>query len=182
MSIWILAKNTLLLIRFLSEIRFLDLLYKPVVLGKEEREESSLSGLKMRNSWGFLAAPKPNISTRIHRLVKTFKNFSQLFAQAAAKELLNSILDAVVRIFENHVIVGELLESKSSQQILQATPEAASADAAVHTARLANKAPSKEKRQETKSVEIQFVLNCPRSIFLKLPIVDSILTFWIVIC
>ncbi|KAI8008499.1 Exocyst complex component SEC8 [Camellia lanceoleosa] len=113
-------------------------------------------------------------------------------AQAAAKELLNSILDAVVRIFENHVIVGELLESKSSQQsdmntpksmaeinwnpdsdashdtggysigfsltvlqsecqqliceILRATPEAASADAAVQTARLANKAPSKEKR------------------------------------
>ncbi|KAG0452198.1 hypothetical protein HPP92_025838, partial [Vanilla planifolia] len=96
---------------------------------------------------------------------------------------------------ENHVIVGELLESKSSQQgdtintprslsvdpswnpdsessqatggfsvafslaviqsecqqliceILRATPEAATADAAVQTARLANKAPMKEKRQ-----------------------------------
>ncbi|KAM1125754.1 hypothetical protein ACFX15_040322 [Malus domestica] len=35
-------------------------------------------------------------------------------AQAAAKELLDSVLDAVVRIFENHVVVGELLESKSS--------------------------------------------------------------------
>ncbi|XP_038680238.1 exocyst complex component SEC8-like isoform X2 [Tripterygium wilfordii] len=114
-------------------------------------------------------------------------------AQAAAKELLDSILDAVVRIFENHVVVGELLESKSSQQvdmntpkslmtdmnwnldteasqvtggysigfsltvlqsecqqliceILRATPEAASADAAVQTARLASKVPSKEKR------------------------------------
>ncbi|XP_057475389.1 exocyst complex component SEC8-like [Actinidia eriantha] len=113
-------------------------------------------------------------------------------AQAVAKDILNSILDTVVRIFENHVIVGELLESKSSQQvdmntpksmaeinwnpdtevsrdtggysigftltvmqsecqqliceILRATPEAASADAAVQTARLANKAPSKEKR------------------------------------
>lgn len=114
-------------------------------------------------------------------------------AQSAAKELLDSILEIVVRIFENHVIVGELLESKSSQQsnmntpktvtvevawnpdseashntggysigfsltvlqsecqqliceILRATPEAASADAAVQTARLANKAPSKEKR------------------------------------
>ncbi|GFZ11226.1 subunit of exocyst complex 8 [Actinidia rufa] len=113
-------------------------------------------------------------------------------AQAVAKDVLNSILDTVVRIFENHVIVGELLESKSSQQvdmntpksmaeinwnhdtevsrdtggysigftltvmqsecqqliceILRATPEAASADAAVQTARLANKAPSKEKR------------------------------------
>ncbi|KAI3458935.1 hypothetical protein Pfo_015598 [Paulownia fortunei] len=114
-------------------------------------------------------------------------------AQIAAKELLDSILDTVVRIFENHVIVGELLESKSSQQvnlntpkamvadiswshdsdasndtggytigfsltvlqsecqqliceILRATPEAASADAAVQTARLASKAPSKDKR------------------------------------
>ncbi|BBG97787.1 subunit of exocyst complex 8 [Prunus dulcis] len=115
-------------------------------------------------------------------------------AQAAAKELLDSILDAVVRIFENHVVVGELLESKSSVQmdmntpksmptdvnwnpdlevsqvtggysigfsltvlqsecqqliceIMRATPEAASADAAVQTARLANKVPSKDKRQ-----------------------------------
>lgn len=112
-------------------------------------------------------------------------------AQAAAKELLNSILDSVVRIFENHVVVGELLESRSSRhdintpksmiadanwnpdseasvtggysigfsmtvlqsecqqlicEILRATPEAASADAAVQTARLASKAPSKEKR------------------------------------
>ncbi|XP_061369777.1 exocyst complex component SEC8-like, partial [Gastrolobium bilobum] len=114
-------------------------------------------------------------------------------AQVAAKEILDSILDAVVRIFENHVVVGELLEAKSSQhvdlntpksmpvdvnwnpdseasqvvggysigfsltvlqsecqqlicEILRATPEAASADAAVQTARLANKAPSKEKR------------------------------------
>ncbi|KAJ0102483.1 hypothetical protein Patl1_06037 [Pistacia atlantica] len=113
-------------------------------------------------------------------------------AQAAAKELLDSILDTVERIFENHVVVGELLESKSIQhgintpksivadvnwkshseasvtggysigfsltvlqsecqqlicEILRATPEAATADAAVQTARLASKAPSKEKRQ-----------------------------------
>ncbi|CAL5215209.1 unnamed protein product [Lathyrus oleraceus] len=114
-------------------------------------------------------------------------------AQVAAKELLDSILDAVVRIFENHVVVGELLEAKVSLhvdmntpksvpgdvswnpdsetsqvtggysigfsltvlqsecqqlicEILRATPEAASADAAVQTARLANKTPSKEKR------------------------------------
>ncbi|XP_045823000.1 exocyst complex component SEC8 [Trifolium pratense] len=114
-------------------------------------------------------------------------------AQVAAKELLDSILDAVVRIFENHVVVGELLEAKVGQhvdmntpksvavdvswnpdsetsqvtggysigfsltvlqsecqqlicEILRATPEAASADAAVQTARLASKAPSKDKR------------------------------------
>ncbi|XP_050387688.1 exocyst complex component SEC8 [Argentina anserina] len=117
-------------------------------------------------------------------------------AQAVARDLLNSILDAVVRIFENHVFVGELLESKSSQQadmntpksmptdininpesdssqitggysigfsltvlqsecqqliceILRATPEAASADAAVQTARFASKAPSKDKRDSS---------------------------------
>ncbi|XVF83080.1 hypothetical protein PTKIN_Ptkin16aG0103900 [Pterospermum kingtungense] len=112
-------------------------------------------------------------------------------AQAAAKELLYSILDSVIRIFENHVVVGELIESKSSLQsdtntpnpmstdvnfdseasqvtggyslgfsltvlqsecqqliceVLRATPEAASADAAVQTARLASKGPTKEKR------------------------------------
>ncbi|KAJ9187072.1 hypothetical protein P3X46_002568 [Hevea brasiliensis] len=113
-------------------------------------------------------------------------------AQAAAKDLLDSILDTVVRIFENHVVVGELLESKSTQnadmntprsmiidvnfpdsetsqatggysigfsltvlqsecqqlicEILRATPEAASADAAVQTARLASKVPSVEKK------------------------------------
>ncbi|CAN1780280.1 Exocyst complex component SEC8 [Linum perenne] len=113
-------------------------------------------------------------------------------AQTAARDLLDSVLDTVVRIFENHVIVGELLESKlvhgvashppnaratkanlnldaeGSQaggysmgfsltvlqsecqqlicEILRATPEAASADAAAQTARLANKGPSKDKR------------------------------------
>ncbi|KAK6929163.1 Exocyst complex component Sec8, N-terminal [Dillenia turbinata] len=114
-------------------------------------------------------------------------------AQAAAKQLLDSILDSLVRIFENHVVIGELLESKSAEhtdmntpksmptdvnwnpdseasqitggysigysltvlqsecqqlicEILRATPEAASADAAVQTARLASKNPTKEKR------------------------------------
>ncbi|KAG6578807.1 Exocyst complex component SEC8, partial [Cucurbita argyrosperma subsp. sororia] len=114
-------------------------------------------------------------------------------AQTSARDLLDSVLETVVRIFENHVVVGELLEAKvlrpadmntpksmpsednwnpdseASQltggytigfaltvlqsecqqficEILRATPEAASADAAVQTARLASKAPSKEKR------------------------------------
>ncbi|XP_043704593.1 exocyst complex component SEC8-like [Telopea speciosissima] len=124
-------------------------------------------------------------------------------AHAAAKELLDSILDTVVRILENHVIVGELLESKSAQQsdmgtprlmhgdinwnpdpeasqatggysigfaltvlqsecqqliceILRATPEAASADAAVQTARLASKVPSKEKRRDSSEDVLTF--------------------------
>ncbi|XP_028120607.1 CRIB domain-containing protein RIC4-like isoform X2 [Camellia sinensis] len=58
-----------------------------VITRKEEREESSSSALKMRNSWGFLAAPKPNISTGIHRLVKTFKSFSQLFEMEMEMEI-----------------------------------------------------------------------------------------------
>ncbi|XP_039071941.1 exocyst complex component SEC8-like [Hibiscus syriacus] len=37
-------------------------------------------------------------------------------AQAAAKELLDSILATVVQIIENHVVVGELIQSKSSLQ------------------------------------------------------------------
>ncbi|KAJ0979864.1 hypothetical protein J5N97_015338 [Dioscorea zingiberensis] len=125
-------------------------------------------------------------------------------AQSAAGELLSSILDSVIRILENHVIVGELLESKSSQQdvnittpksingdvsltadsessqvtggfsvvfsltviqsecqqliceILRATPEAATADAAVQTARLANKAPVKEKRDGSEGLSFAF--------------------------
>ncbi|CAE5966762.1 unnamed protein product [Arabidopsis arenosa] len=36
-------------------------------------------------------------------------------AQTAAKELLDSILDTIVKIFENHVVIGELLELKASQ-------------------------------------------------------------------
>ncbi|XP_023529609.1 exocyst complex component SEC8-like isoform X1 [Cucurbita pepo subsp. pepo] len=114
-------------------------------------------------------------------------------AQTSARDLLDSVLETVVRIFENHVVVGELLEAKASRhadmntprsmptddnwnpdseasqvtggytigfaftvlqsecqqlicEILRATPEAASADAAVQTARLASKVPSKEKR------------------------------------
>ncbi|CAM6126948.1 unnamed protein product [Calypogeia fissa] len=111
-------------------------------------------------------------------------------AQIAAQELLESILDLVLRILENHVIVGEAVEAKASgsdpstfsekvngdlqwgsdngdinratggyslvfaltvlqsecQQlicdILRATPDAASADAAVQTARLASKTPA----------------------------------------
>ncbi|CAA7059975.1 unnamed protein product [Microthlaspi erraticum] len=116
-------------------------------------------------------------------------------AQTAAKELLDSILDTIVKIFENHVVIGELLELKASQhdintpkslptdvnwntdseasqatggytigfpltvlqsecqqlicEILRATPEAASADAAAQTAKLAKKAPKKDKRGAT---------------------------------
>ncbi|KAG1331762.1 exocyst complex component SEC8 [Cocos nucifera] len=125
-------------------------------------------------------------------------------AQSATSELLSSILDSVIRILENHIIVGELLESKSSQQgdsintpksisgdpswnpdsessqvtggfsvgfsltviqsecqqliceVLRATPEAATADAAVQTARLANKAPVKEKRDGSEGLSFAF--------------------------
>ncbi|XP_073010385.1 exocyst complex component SEC8 [Typha latifolia] len=125
-------------------------------------------------------------------------------AQCAASELLSSVLDSIVHILENHIIVGELLESKSASQsdsintpksttgdlswnpdsessqvnggfgmafsltviqsecqqliceILRATPEAATADAAVQTARLANKAPVKEKRDGSEGLSFAF--------------------------
>jgi len=114
-------------------------------------------------------------------------------AQVSAQELLESILELAVQILENHVVVGEMMELKSTVQgkssspktvngdlswnpdsdtaratggyslgfslmvlqsecqqliceILRATPEAASADAAVQTARLASKVPAKETR------------------------------------
>jgi hypothetical protein len=33
----------------------------------------------MKNSFRLMVVPKPNITTGFHRLVKGFKNFSQLF-------------------------------------------------------------------------------------------------------
>ncbi|KAJ6360460.1 hypothetical protein OIU77_004471 [Salix suchowensis] len=47
---------------------------------KEEDEESSSSTESMKNSLKFLALSKPSISIGLHRLVKGFKNFPQLFA------------------------------------------------------------------------------------------------------
>uniref|UniRef100_M4CAX7 Exocyst complex component Sec8 n=1 Tax=Brassica campestris TaxID=3711 RepID=M4CAX7_BRACM len=124
-------------------------------------------------------------------------------AQAAAKDLLDSILDTIVKIFENHVVIGELLELKASQhdintpkslptdvnwntdpeasqvtggytislpltvlqsecqqlicEILRATPETASADAAAQTAKLAKKAPKKDKRQVILSIGSYYI-------------------------
>ncbi|KAF6140233.1 hypothetical protein GIB67_000281 [Kingdonia uniflora] len=49
-------------------------------------------------------------------------------AQAAAKQVLDSILDNIIRILENHVIVGELLESKSAQQSDLSIPKSMSGD------------------------------------------------------
>ncbi|CAK9167732.1 unnamed protein product [Ilex paraguariensis] len=46
----------------------------------KEGEESS-SGMKMKNSLSFLALPKPNFSYGIHRLVRSFKSFSQRFGK-----------------------------------------------------------------------------------------------------
>ncbi|CAM8911884.1 unnamed protein product [Rhodiola kirilowii] len=49
-------------------------------------------------------------------------------AQSAARELLDSILDTVVRIFENHVIVGELLEMKLHTTADLNTPKSMTTD------------------------------------------------------
>ncbi|KAF8388575.1 hypothetical protein HHK36_027250 [Tetracentron sinense] len=44
-----------------------------------QKGEESLSVEKMKNSFGFLALPKPNISTGLQRLIKNFKSFSHFF-------------------------------------------------------------------------------------------------------
>ncbi|CAL5006919.1 unnamed protein product [Urochloa decumbens] len=125
-------------------------------------------------------------------------------AQRAASQLLRSIFECLLDILENHVIVGDLLEEKSTSEvdnvntphiangdaswnpdsessqatggfsvafslsvvqsecqqllceILRATPEAATADAAVQTARLANKDPVKEKRDGSEGLSFAF--------------------------
>lgn len=124
-------------------------------------------------------------------------------AQRAAAQLLKSIFECLGEILENHIIVGELLEQKSTEvdnvntphiangdaswnpdsessqatggfsvafslsvvqsecqqllcEILRATPEAATADAAVQTARLANKDPVKEKRDGSEGLSFAF--------------------------
>ncbi|GAV61814.1 PBD domain-containing protein [Cephalotus follicularis] len=45
----------------------------------QEDEEESLSSESMKNSFRFLALPKPELSNGFHRLFKSFKSFSQLF-------------------------------------------------------------------------------------------------------
>ncbi|KAF8766036.1 hypothetical protein HU200_007879 [Digitaria exilis] len=125
-------------------------------------------------------------------------------AQRAASQLLRSIFECLLDILENHIIVGDLLEQKSTSEvdnintphiangdanwnpdsessqatggfsvafslsvvqsecqqllceILRATPEAATADAAVQTARLANKDPVKEKRDGSEGLSFAF--------------------------
>ncbi|KAJ1258183.1 hypothetical protein BS78_10G055500 [Paspalum vaginatum] len=125
-------------------------------------------------------------------------------AQRAASQLLRSIFECLVDILDNHIVVGELLEQKSTSEvdnintphiangdaswnpdpessqatggfsvafslsvvqsecqqllceILRATPEAATADAAVQTARLANKDPVKEKRDGSEGLSFAF--------------------------
>lgn len=55
---------------------------------KKTKEESNpsahgdqLSGEEMKNSLGFLPIQKPNISSGLHRLMKGFKSFSQIFGE-----------------------------------------------------------------------------------------------------
>ncbi|GMG99933.1 hypothetical protein Nepgr_001773 [Nepenthes gracilis] len=47
--------------------------------GTKEEEDECLSGENMKHSSRLLALPKPNISTGVNRLVKSFKSLSQLF-------------------------------------------------------------------------------------------------------
>ena len=57
-------------------------------------------------------------------------------------------ISSIYNLFLNNVLQSECQQLIC--EILRATPEAASADAAVQTARLASKVPTKEKRQVTR--------------------------------
>ncbi|XP_021281751.1 CRIB domain-containing protein RIC4 isoform X1 [Herrania umbratica] len=51
-----------------------------LVEAQREEDEESLSNESMKYSLKFLPLPKPDISTGFHRLCKSFKTFSQIFA------------------------------------------------------------------------------------------------------
>ncbi|XP_029127942.1 CRIB domain-containing protein RIC4 isoform X2 [Cajanus cajan] len=46
---------------------------------KQEGQDRSIITTKMKRGSGFLVLPKPNVAAGIQRLIKGFKNFSQLF-------------------------------------------------------------------------------------------------------
>lgn len=132
--------------------------------------------------------------------------------QAAAQDLLESLLGHVSQILENHVIVGEAMEAKSAIQndassprrangdlswladpdiaratggyslsfaltvvqsecqqlicdILRATPDAATADAAVQTARLASKLPGKSSSNGSLDEGLSFAFRFTDTVF-----------------
>ncbi|MCO5586381.1 hypothetical protein L7F22_040321 [Adiantum nelumboides] len=132
--------------------------------------------------------------------------------QAAAQDLLESILGQVSQVLENHVVVGETMEAKSltyndpnsprrangdlswladpdiaratggyslsfaltviqseCQQlicdILRATPDAATADAAVQTARLASKLPAKDSSNGASDEGLSFAFRFTDTVF-----------------
>ncbi|KAH7521465.1 hypothetical protein FEM48_Zijuj07G0036500 [Ziziphus jujuba var. spinosa] len=51
----------------------------PLIRTREKEETSSSKLVKVKNSFSFLALPKPNISNGMHRLIRSIKSFSQLF-------------------------------------------------------------------------------------------------------
>ncbi|KAH7315645.1 hypothetical protein KP509_21G058500 [Ceratopteris richardii] len=132
--------------------------------------------------------------------------------QAAAQDLLDSILNQISQVLENHVVVGESMEAKSltcsdssspsrangdlnwlaesditratggyslsfaltvlqseCQQlicdILRATPDAATADAAVQTARLASKLPRKDSSNGAVDEGLSFAFRFTDTVF-----------------
>ncbi|KAI5072276.1 hypothetical protein GOP47_0012382 [Adiantum capillus-veneris] len=132
--------------------------------------------------------------------------------QVAAQDLLESILEHVSQVLENHVVVGETMEAKSiaysdansprrangdlswladpdiaratggyslsfaltviqseCQQlicdILRATPDAATADAAVQTARLASKLPAKDSSNGASDEGLSFAFRFTDTVF-----------------
>ncbi|KAG6730968.1 hypothetical protein I3842_01G106200 [Carya illinoinensis] len=58
---------------------------RPPLMRREEGEERP-SRSKMKNSFGFLALPKPNIAGGIQRVFRSIKSFSQLFVYKEENE------------------------------------------------------------------------------------------------
>ncbi|CAK7348899.1 unnamed protein product [Dovyalis caffra] len=55
---------------------------------RQEGEESSCKEKMKSNTFGFLALPKPNISSGIHRLIRGIKSLSQIFVYKEENEEL----------------------------------------------------------------------------------------------
>ncbi|XP_048333922.2 CRIB domain-containing protein RIC4 [Ziziphus jujuba] len=65
----------------------------PLIRTREKEETSSSKLVKVKNSFSFLALPKPNISNGMHRLIRSIKSFSQLFVYKEEIEEIEKEID-----------------------------------------------------------------------------------------
>ncbi|GLT55497.1 hypothetical protein SLA2020_286140 [Shorea laevis] len=98
----------------------------PSIRCKEEDDLESLSGESMKNSFRFMVAPKPNITTGFHRLFKGFKNFSQLFAYK--EDLEEGEMEMEIGSPTDVKHVTHIGWDGSAATVVMATPDIARAD------------------------------------------------------